>query len=76
MTLKTLWWPWAHAKVMFIFLYRLYGSELSPIKCLKSEWHHLSTLKLILCVKFSVFFFSCRKKHNLYVKGRTIVSLK
>ena len=73
MTLKTLWWPWAHGKVMFIFLYRLNGSELSPIKCLKSEWHHLSTLKLILCVKF---FFSCRKKHNLYVKGRTIVSLK
>ena len=35
-----------------------------------------STLKLILYVEFSVFFFSYRKKHNLYVKGRTIVSLK
>ena len=45
MTLKTLWWPWAHGKVMFIFLYRLYGSELSQIKCLESEWHHFFYLK-------------------------------
>ena len=30
MTLKTLWWPWAHGEVMFIFLCRLYGSEGFP----------------------------------------------
>lgn len=54
-----------------------HSADRSQSKCLESESHHFSTLKLMLYVKFGfLFFFLEGKNMRPYTKRKTIISLK